>query len=252
MCQQELHKWGVANQVAFDASKESQHVLSLSDSAGGDFRLLGVPFDTELSMASAVSEMVFSAGWKLRTLLRTRRFYTDADLIVLYKAHLLSYLEYRTPAIYHATRTVLKRLDGVQARLLRDTGVDDITALTTFHLAPLSTRRDIAMLGVIHRTMLGKGPDQFKDFFRRDPTHPVKLLDPRHTSRNPLTKRSALGLVAIYNMLPRNVVGIQTVPAFQKCLQGIVCKYAKSGHPHWSEVFSPRLPLASHPLLQYL
>ena len=224
MCQQELHKWGAANQVAFDASKESQHVLSLSDPAGGNFRLLGVPFDTELSMASAVSEIVFSAGWKMRTLLRTRRFYTDADLVVLYKAHLLSYLEYRTPAIYHATRTILKRLDSVQARFLRDIGVDDITALITFHLAPLSARRDIAMLGVIHRTILGKGPDQFKEFFRRDPAHAVKLIDPRQVSRAPLTKRSALGLVAIYNMLPHNVVGIQTVPAFQKGLQGILSK----------------------------
>jgi hypothetical protein len=249
MCQHELHKWGIANQVAFDASKESQHVLSLSDPVGGNFRLLGVPFDTELSMVSAVSEIVSSAGWKLRTLLRTRRFYTDADLIVLYKAHLLSYLEYRTPAIYHATRTVLKRLDAVQARFLRDIGVDDITALTTFHLAPLSARRDIAMLGVIHRTILGEGPDQFKDFFRRDPTHPVKLLDPRQASRSPLTKRSALGLVAIYNMLPQNVLDFQTVPAFQKGLQGILSKYAMSGHPQWSEVFSPRLPLASHPLI---
>ena len=82
-----------------------------------------------------------------------------------------------------------------------------------------------------HRTILGKGPDQFKDFFRRDPAHPVKLIDPRQVSRAPLTKRSALGLVAIYNMLPHNVVGIQTVPAFQKGLQGILSKYATSGYP---------------------
>ena len=102
-CQQELHKWGAANQVAFDAGKESQHVLSLSDPLGGTFKLLGVTFDPELSMAESVSELVSAAGWKLRTLLRTRRFYTDADLVVLYKAHLLSFLEYRTPAIYHAT-----------------------------------------------------------------------------------------------------------------------------------------------------
>ena len=59
------------------------------------FKLLGVPFDTELTMANAVSELVSSAGWKLRTLLRIRRFDTDADLIIFYKAHLLSYLEYR-------------------------------------------------------------------------------------------------------------------------------------------------------------
>ena len=81
-------------------------------------------------MAGAISEIVSAAGWKLRTLLRTRRFYSDADLIVLYKAHLLSYLEYRTPAIYHATRAVISRLDAVQTRFLRDVGVDDVTVPT--------------------------------------------------------------------------------------------------------------------------
>ena len=110
--QRELHKWGDANQVVFDADKESQHVLSMTDPEGSSFKLLGVPFDTELSMAHAVSELVSSAGWKLRTLLRTRRFYTDADLIVFYKVHLFTCLEYRTLATYHATRAVISSLDA--------------------------------------------------------------------------------------------------------------------------------------------
>ena len=221
-CQLELHKWGAANQVAFDAEKESQHILSLSQPEGSEFKLLGVLFDTELSMAHAVAELVSSACWKLRTLLRTRRFYNDSDLIVLYKAHLLSYLEYRTPAIYHATRVVLRRLDAVQRNFLHDIGVDGVTALLHFHLAPLSTRRDVAMLGMIHRTVLGKGPPQFGKFFRRDPNHTLKLVDPRQTSRSPLLKRSALGLVAVYNMLPHNVLSAKTVSAFQKGLQATV------------------------------
>ena len=95
-CQLELHKWGVANQVCFDAAKESQHAISVSEPSGDNFKLLGVPLDPELSMVDAVSEIVSAAGWKLRTLLRTRRFYTDSDIVVLYKFHLLIYLEYRT------------------------------------------------------------------------------------------------------------------------------------------------------------
>ena len=86
-CQQELHKWGLANQVAFDAGKESQHVISVSDPSGENFKMLGVSFDPELSMADAIAELVSAASWKLRTLIRTRRFYTHADLVVLYKAH---------------------------------------------------------------------------------------------------------------------------------------------------------------------
>ena len=98
-CQQELHAWGAANQVAFDAAKESRHVLSLSEPYGNNFKMLGVPFDPQLSMADAVSEIVSAAGWKLRTLLRTHRFYTTSDLMAFYKAHVLPYLEYRTPTI---------------------------------------------------------------------------------------------------------------------------------------------------------
>ena len=247
-CQQELHKWRAANQVAFDSGKESQHVLSLTDPLGDTFKLLGVTFDSELSMAESISELVSAAGWKLRTLLRTRRFYTDADLVVLYKAHLLSYLEYRTPAIYHATRAILRRLDAVQTRFLKDIGVDEVTALNKFHLAPLTTRRDIAMLGLIHRTAMGKGPAQFMVFFKRDP-HSKALHDPRIDSNAPITRRSALGLVAIYNMLPPSVLGSKTVSAFQRSLQECVVKFALSEYPQWAEVFSPRIPLVSHPIM---
>ena len=52
-------------------------------------------------------------------------FYTDAGLVKLYKAHLLSYLEYRTAAIYHAKREVLWILDRVQQRFLEDVCVNE-------------------------------------------------------------------------------------------------------------------------------
>ena len=140
--------------------------------------------------------------------------YSDADLVLFYKSHLLSFLEYRTPAIYHATRAVLSRLDAVQSRFLRDIGVDDISALVTFHLAPLATRRDIAMLGLIHRTILGKGPSQFSAFFQCDAQNSGKLIDPSRNCKCPLISRSALGLVAIYNMLPRSATGEESVSSF--------------------------------------
>ena len=247
VCQHELHQWGAANQVAFDASKESRHILSLTDPSGCGFKLLGVAFDEELDMSEAVAEMVTAAGWKLRTLLRTRRFYTDSDLINLYKAHLLSFLEYRTPAVYHATRAVLQRLDAVQNKFLKDIGVDEVTALAEFHLAPLNVRRDIAMLGLIHRTMLGKGPPQFADFFKRQDNG--LLHDPRKECRAPLIKRSAFGLVAVYNMLPLRVVAARSVKLFQRELQEIICNHAVAGYPQWQEIISPRESLETHPLV---
>ena len=81
----------------------------------------------------------------------------------------------------------------------------------------------------------------------------VKLLACKETlvqvsQASPLLKRSALGLVAVYNLLPHKVVSTRSVSEFQKRLQEVVVSFAHSGHPHWSEVLSPRLPLASHPL----
>jgi hypothetical protein len=210
-CQSELHSWGKANRAAFDPTKESKHILSLTRPVGQPFKLLGVIFDCGLAMSDAVAEVVSEAGWKLRTLLRTKRYYTDADLIVLYKAHLLSFLEFRTPAIYHATRAVLARLDAVPTRFLREACVSEVDALVHFNLAPLSVRRDVAMLGVIHRTMLDLGPPHFRKFFKRADVagvarHRNQLKDPRDNIASPLIRRSALGLVAVYNFLPDGLV----------------------------------------------
>ena len=84
-CQRELHKWGGANQVSFDAAKESRRILSLADPPGDNFKMLGIIFDGAFTMEHTVAEAVAETGWKLRTLLRTKRYYTDAKLIVLYK-----------------------------------------------------------------------------------------------------------------------------------------------------------------------
>ena len=80
---------------------------------------------------------------------------------------MLSYLEYRTPAVYHATCTVLGPLDRLQDSFLRKAGVTTLEGLMVFNLAPLAARRDMAMLGLIHRTVLGKGPEQFRNFFSK-------------------------------------------------------------------------------------
>jgi hypothetical protein len=246
-CQSELHCWGNANQVAFDPKKESKHILSLRDPVGGNFKLLGVDFDGLLSMADAVNDLVVEAGWKLRMLIRGRRFYTDADMVTLYKAHMLSYIEYRTAAVYHATQQILDRLDQVQTRFLKDLNIDERTALLEFNLAPLTSRRDMAMLGIIHRTVLGRGPAHFKEHFRVAVGR--KVLDPRSEYRGRFVTRSALGLVAIYNLLPGGITSASSVACFQGRLQAELKMRAEAGLPDWAHTYSPRIALDSHPLV---
>ena len=101
----------------------------------------------------------------MRTLQRSVRFHTDREIVNLYKSRILGYVEYRTPALYHATCTTLRPLNQLQTSFLHNAGLTELEGLMVFNLAPLPTRRDIAMLGLIHRTALGKGPEQFQEFF---------------------------------------------------------------------------------------
>ena len=53
-CKSEVHAWGRADQVSFDAIKESMHILALSGGVIPNFKLLGVQFDAALNMKDAV------------------------------------------------------------------------------------------------------------------------------------------------------------------------------------------------------
>ena len=114
VCQASLHHWGRSLRVKFDASKEKFCILSRSCPVGSDFKLLGVVFDCKLVMSNAVESAASRASAKLRALLRAKRFFNLHELVLQYKSHVLSLLEYPTPAIYHASSTLLSRTDRVQ------------------------------------------------------------------------------------------------------------------------------------------
>ena len=78
--QRRLHQWGDANGVQVDASKESLHILSRSAS-GDNFKILGIRFDPGLKMHGAIYECAMTCNWKLQSVLRTRRFFTDREII---------------------------------------------------------------------------------------------------------------------------------------------------------------------------
>ena len=95
----------------------------------------------------------------------------------------------------------------MQARFLHRLGISGVNALMNFNLAPLSTRRDIAMLGVVHRAVLQEGPEQLRQFFEIDETlkssptraatrrHKRQLVEHRRGRFSETVRRSALGLV---------------------------------------------------------
>jgi len=248
-CQDSVHKWGQANQVIFDASKESFHILDRRRPAGDNFRILGVTFDPKLVMDVACSEIAGHAHSRLKSLLRSRNYFSIEIRIDLYKSHVLSYIEYATPAIYHAPRFFLGMVDRVQETLLEETGLSAEAALLEFSLAPLPTRRDIAMMGLLYRICKGNAPPQFNSLIRRstgarfprnlrhpEAQHNQQLHDPLDGSVGPMMERSALSLIHTFNMLPAFVVEAVGVSAFQRHLQNGVKRAHQLGYAEWASL----------------
>ena len=135
------------------------------------------------------------------------------------------------------------------------------------NLAPLSTRRDIANLGIIFRSFVRRGPKQLQQLFRpaapsftrsspRFRTHSFQVEDATRQLHRDYLDRSTFGYVAIFNLLPECV--FQSVeyqwPIPVKEFQGNLNKLLKLcsiDEVYWANLFSPRFELHNHLLRDY-
>ena len=68
-CESELHRWGAANRVCFDAGTESFNCLHRNRQFEEDLKMIGVAFDCQLTMKAAVQELTREAGRGVRLIL---------------------------------------------------------------------------------------------------------------------------------------------------------------------------------------
>ena len=247
-CRDAVHKWGAANQVVFDPLKEGLHVLSLLNNVESNFCFLGCRVDSRLQMQLLLEDLVLSSRWKVASLLRVRCYHSLAEMVNLYKAQLLGFIEYRTAAIYHAGACHLEALDDVQKMFLEGVGLKSEDALLFYNLAPLCTRRDIAMLGLLHRSALRFGPPHFAEFFKRDPltrlmhnpyaVAPYTIGPYRRCSA--ILTNSALGLILVYNSLSMMEREAESVADFQSLLQEYIKSQCRIGLARWERSLCPR------------
>ena len=119
----------------------------------------------------------------------------------------------------------------------------------------------MAMLGLIHRAVLQQGPAHFNSFFAPVQTesysHLTRYVGRRHFKQlvswrvgrfSEVLRRSALGLVSVYNLLPEDTVQQKTVKDFMRRLQEVLKERAAEGCKDWKNTYSPRVPLWKHPL----
>jgi hypothetical protein len=242
--------------VAFDENKEEFAVIHHIHGEGPDFRLLGPIIDTKLLMHSAVAKLVGKIRPKLQSLLRSNRFYNTKDMVTQFKTHILCMAESCVGAIYHAADTTLAPLDRQRDHFLNEIGVSSRSGFLTFNLAPLGMRRDIAMLGLLHKCSLGLAhpdlcalfppapPEQTQERYStrlRVRRHDKQISDICQGHQLDMVARSVFGLVRIYNLLPPAIVEASTIKSFQKALTQKARDACENNTPMWQLLYSPRL-----------
>ena len=133
----------------------------------------------------------------------------------MFKCHVLSFIEGATPAIYDAATSVLKPLDDIQDSFLAEIGISRFESLRDFSLAPLSMRRDIAMLGLLWKFSRRIAPSPIQSLFvlgcsglescgftSTAVRHAFQLHDPIAPGHPVMLRRSIFGLIRVWNALP--------------------------------------------------
>ena len=178
-------------------------------------------------MQESITKTLSKARPKLKALLRTTPFYSTPTLINQFKTHILPILESSTSAIYQATTTALQPIDHLQVTFLHAINTTATRAFLDFNFAPTNLRRDIAMLGLLHKIALQQAhPDLLAliPLATTTPhTHETRLATKRHDKQlhehcdgthTELMARSIFALTTIYNKLPQHVIDAKTISTF--------------------------------------
>ena len=94
------------------------------------------------------------------------------------------------------------------------------------------------MLGVLHRACKRRGPKQLQKLFKR--SEGDSLEEPDLSGAVRILKRSAFGLVPVYNELPGELRALREVRAFQAAVQNLVKEWAAADRPSWKSCLCPR------------
>ena len=124
----------------------------------------------------------------------------------------------------------------------------------------------MANLGIIFRSITKRGPSQLQEFFKLDhnfrrssprrSAHRFQIVDSTRQLHRDYLNRSTFGYVGIFNLLPDVLFDSdsesQPIPVkeFQKNLNRFL-KLLSSDIDGWESIFSPRVALAHHVLLNF-
>ena len=233
------------NQVEFDPSKEYLKIIHPASGLGDNFRLLGTIFDVALSMTPCIEDVLQRVRPKVRALLRLRHLYPLGTMLNQYKAHVWGIAIYSNGVLILAPPCQLRRLDKLQRWYLKELGISDQDAFVQYNFAPPTLRRNIGLLGFLHKRVLGEchpalcqalpfGPSDIAARYHTKHLDTFSGLVVRHAR---IYERSLYAYIRVYNRLPQTLADSPSVKSFQSRLTHLAKQRAASAHGDWRRCF---------------
>ena len=126
-----------------------------TEHSGESFRLLGLMIDLDLRMHTAIDQLLSKIRPKTTAILRMRGYYAVPDIINQYKTHVWRLVESHCGGYFHAATSLLDKVGQVQSNFLHKLNISEREAFLEFNFAPTILRRNIGILGLIHKRVLG-------------------------------------------------------------------------------------------------
>ena len=182
--------------------------------------------------------------------MRTRGYYSVSELITQYKTHVWGLVEIHCGGYFHAASSLLDKVDQVQRSFLHHLQISEADAFLDFNFAPTILRRNIAVLGLLHKRVLGLCHRSFESLLpwysqrlgERAVGHNKQLYGHwlEVKEHRALFSRSIFSMIDIYNNLPQSVVDAPSVSSFQSRLTEIAKKRCKNLDSMWHLSFCRR------------
>ena len=248
-CREKVHSWGKMNRVSFDPKKEHLVVIHPDEFHGEAFKLLGLTTDLNLRMHTAIDQLLAKIRPKSTAILRTRGYYNIAELIGQYKTQIWGLVESHCGGYFHAASSLLEKIENVQLNFLKQLNLTAKEAFLNFNFAPSILRRNIAILGLIHKRVLGLCHPTFEELLPwygqkvnipRGFGHNKQLYDHRMevTHQRSLFDKSIFGMIGFYNNLSQDLVDLPDVKSFQSALTNIAKDRCERRDSDWHLSFN--------------
>ena len=202
-------------------------------------------------MHDAIENILSQARPKIKAMLRTRAHYDAISLVSQFKTHIWSIMEQHNGAIFHASASMLEKLDSMQKRFLDEIGMSEQEAFLKCNFATPALRRNIGVLGLLHKRVLGKCHPIFQRLlpFHRDIFGSLRPAEHDRQlyghimevdRQQNLHDRSIFAMVYVYNKLPQHAVECNDVSSFQHVLTLMVREKCEQGDSDWQLLFNAR------------